>query len=149
LISLTTDFGRRRRTWPHRRINDDGSVAAEFALVAPMILVIAAGIIDFGMLATKSDDLAATTRIGAEYARVHPLETDGIQNSMRSATNFASALTFPASFPLSCECHDETPIACAQSCATAGRPAPIAFLSGSARAKLSCRSCRGPVSQRP
>jgi hypothetical protein len=102
----------------------DGSVAVEFALVAPLIILIAAGIADFGMLATKSAALAGTTRIGAEYARLHPFDTSDIQNSMRSAMSFAPALTFPATFPWSCECDDGAPIVCAASCATLGRPGP-------------------------
>ena len=101
-----------------------GSVAAEFALVAPTVILIAAGIADFGMLATKSATLAGTTRIGAEYARLHPTDTAGIQNLMQSSMTFTPALTFPASFPQSCECDDRTSIACSESCATFGRPSP-------------------------
>jgi TadE-like protein len=124
LIGMIKDRRRRRRGWHLRAANNYGSVAAEFALVTPMMILITAGIADFGMLATKSMGMAATTRIGAQYARVHPLDTSGIQSSMQSAMNFAPALTFPASFPLSCECRDETPIACSESCATVGRPGP-------------------------
>jgi len=102
----------------------DGSVAAEFAIVAPMILLIAAGIADFGMLAKKSAALAGTTRIGAEYARLYPADTAGIQNSMRNSMSFSPALGFPASFPQSCECDDKASIACTESCATVGRPGP-------------------------
>jgi Flp pilus assembly protein TadG len=102
----------------------DGSVAAEFALVTPMILLIAAGIADFGLLSRKTATLAGTTRIGAEYARLYPADTAGIQNSMQSSMSFIPALSFPASFPYSCECDDKTPIACTESCATVGRPAP-------------------------
>jgi TadE-like protein len=123
-MRLTKGFGRRRRRSSHRPFNDEGSVAAEFALVAPTLILIAAGIADFGMLATKSAGLAATTRIGAQYARVHPVDTSDIQNSMQRATSFTPALTFPANFPLSCECRDEMPIACSESCATVGRPSP-------------------------
>jgi hypothetical protein len=104
--------------------NDNGSVAAEFALMAPIIVLIAAGIADFGMLASRSSGLAATARIGAEYARTYPNDPSGIQNAMQSAKSFAPALTFPASFPWSCECDDNTQIACGQSCATVGRPRP-------------------------
>ena len=107
-----------------KRLNDNGSVAAEFALMAPIIVLIAAGIADFGMLATKSAGLAATARIGAEYARIYPADTGGIEHAMQSAMSFAPALTFPAGFPRSCECSDATPIACSQSCATVGRPGP-------------------------
>lgn len=106
------------------RLGHRGSVAAEFALIAPIVIIIVAGTADFGVLAARSAGLAATARIGAEYARLHPVDTAGIQNSMQSAMSFLPALNFPASFPRSCECDDETPIACAQSCRTLGRPGP-------------------------
>ena len=104
--------------------NHNGSVAAEFALMAPILVMIAAGIADFGMLATKSVGLVATARIGAAYARTHADDTSGIQHAMQTAMGFAPPLIFPASFPRSCECDDETPIACSESCATVGRPGP-------------------------
>jgi Flp pilus assembly protein TadG len=104
--------------------NDSGSVAAEFALMAPIIVLIAAGIADFGMFATRSVRLVAAARIGAEYARTYPNDPSGIQNAMQSAMSSAPALTFPASFPWSCECDDKTPIACSNSCATVSRPGP-------------------------
>jgi hypothetical protein len=101
-----------------------GSVAAEFALVAPLVILIAAGTADFGMLAARSAALVATTRIGAEFARAHPLDTGGIQSSMQSAMRFSPALSFPASFTHTCECDDGTPIGCSESCATLGRASP-------------------------
>lgn len=101
-----------------------GSVAAEFALVAPVLVLIAAGIADFGLLATRSAALAATTRIGAEYARKYPFDTSGIQSSMRNAMGFTPALSFPPSFAQSCECDDGTAISCTESCAAAGRRGP-------------------------
>ena len=102
----------------------DGSVAAEFALVAPLVILIAAGVADFGMLAARSAALMATTRIGAEFARAHPLDTGGIQSSMQGAMSFAPALSFPASFPHICECDDGAPIVCGESCAALGRASP-------------------------
>jgi hypothetical protein len=113
-----------RRARALGRVNCDGSVAAEFAVVAPAIILIAAGIADFGMLATKSAALAGTTRIGAEYARFHPADTTGTRNSMQSSMAFIPALTFPESFPQSCECDDGMSIACAESCAAVARPGP-------------------------
>jgi hypothetical protein len=115
-------YTRQRR--PGRRFDCRGSVAAEFALMAPIVIIITAGAVDFGILAARAAALTATVRIGAEYARTHPLDTGGIQNSMLSAMSFAPALTFPANFPRSCECEDGTAIACAQSCRTLGRPSP-------------------------
>jgi Flp pilus assembly protein TadG len=118
--------GLRRWKWTRRfhKVECAGSAATEFALVAPAILLIAAGTADFGMLATKSIALAGTTRIGAEYARRHPADMTGIRNSMQRAMSFTPTLTFPTSFPQSCECSDGTSITCAESCATAGRPGP-------------------------
>ena len=101
-----------------------GSVAAEFALAAPAVILIAVGIADFGMLAARSAELAAATRIGAEYARVYPLDSGGIQNSVQSAMSLGPPLTLPASFRRRCECDDATPITCNEACATVGRPAP-------------------------
>ncbi|MBV9373975.1 MAG: pilus assembly protein [Alphaproteobacteria bacterium] len=101
-----------------------GSVAVEFALTAPAILLLVSGVMDFGMLATKSAGLTAATRVGAEYARVHPQDAAGIRNVMQDAMSFAPALVFPASFPRSCECNDQAPISCSESCATVGRPGP-------------------------
>lgn len=105
-------------------LDSHGSVAAEFALVAPLLIVLASGIVDFGLLTNSSAGLAATVRIGAEYARTYPDDIGGIQNAMQSALNSVPPLTFPASFPRSCECDDGNPVACSESCATLGRPAP-------------------------
>jgi Flp pilus assembly protein TadG len=101
-----------------------GSVAAEFAAVAPIILLVTAAIVDLGSLAKQSAALAGATRIGAEYARFHPADTTGIKDAMQNSMNFSPPLSFPASFGQSCECDDQTAIACAESCATAGRPGP-------------------------
>jgi Flp pilus assembly protein TadG len=123
-MSFGEDLGRCRRACAAGWLNRDGSAAVEFAIVAPTLILIAVGIADFGMLATKSAGLAATTRIGAEYARLHSVDANGIRNAMQSAMSFAPALTFPASFPRSCECDDRAPIGCTESCATIGRPGP-------------------------
>ena len=113
-----------RRTVSARFASIDGSVAAEFALVAPLLISLATAIVDFGVLANRSAGLTATTRIGAEYARTYPDDTGGIQSAMRSAMSAAPPLTFPTSFLRSCECDDGDPVACSESCATIGRPAP-------------------------
>ena len=101
-----------------------GSVAAEFAVMAPIILLIIAATADFGSLIRQSAALAGATRIGAEYARFHPADLTGIKGAMQISMSFNPPLSFPANFPQSCECDDGTAIACGQSCATVGRPGP-------------------------
>jgi hypothetical protein len=105
-------------------LDGSGGVAAEFALIAPIIILLATGIADFGMLASNSTALTAAVRIGAEYARFHPTDTVGIQDSMQGSMSFTPTLIFPSSFPQSCECDNRTSIACSESCATTGRPGP-------------------------
>ena len=105
-------------------LGGSGGVTAEFALVAPIIILLATGIADFGMLSSNSTALTAAVRIGAEYARFHPTDTVGIQNSMQSSMSFTPTLNFPASFAQSCECDNKTSIPCFESCATTGRPGP-------------------------
>ena len=101
-----------------------GGVTAEFAIVTPIIILLATGIVDFGMLASESTALRATLRIGAAYARTYPMDTVGIRDAMQNSMQFTPALTFPASFPQSCRCDDDTSIDCSVSCAALGRPGP-------------------------
>jgi hypothetical protein len=101
-----------------------GSVAAEFALVAPIILLVTAVIADFGFLVRESAALAGATRIGAEYARFHSADMTRIKDVMQNSMSFHPPLSFPTSFPQICECDDGTAIACAESCATFGRQGP-------------------------
>ena len=119
---------RRNRAYLRRRIDCHGSVSAEFAITAPAVIVNAVGIADFGSLATESAELAGAVRVGAEYARLYPLDTTGIQRSVQDAMSYASVLSFPASFPQSCECDDATSITCGESCATVGRQGPNGVL---------------------
>jgi Flp pilus assembly protein TadG len=92
--------------------------------VAPTIILLAAGMVDFGMFVTNWIALTAATRIGAEYARARPSDAAGIQVSMQNSMSLMPALTFPETFAQCCECDDGTSITCAESCATAGRPGP-------------------------
>ena len=101
-----------------------GSVAAEFAVVAPIVLLIIVGVADLGSLTKQSAALAGATRIGAEYARYRSADTTGIKNSMQNSMSFSPQLSFPANFPQSCECDDGAAISCAESCAAVGRPGP-------------------------
>jgi Flp pilus assembly protein TadG len=126
-----------------RFLGDAGSVAVELGLLGGLFLVpLMLGIIQYGIYFNATQALAAATRTGAEYARnsatckagIQVLQsppvsgacTTGIQNTITNSMNYPSgALTFPATFPLTCQCDDGTAITCGNnSCATAGRPAP-------------------------
>jgi hypothetical protein len=92
--------------------------------VAPLLLVITTGIADIGLLTARAAAVASATRIGAEYAKLHPTDTAGIQNAISSSKNFAPPLTISGNFAEMCECRDQSPIACTTSCASTGRSGP-------------------------
>ena len=92
-----------------------GSVALEFAAVAPLFLVFTTGVVDVGLFTTRTAALAGAMRIGAEYARFHPADKAGIQSTIATAMSFGPPLTFPIEFPQTCECADGSAIACSAS----------------------------------
>jgi Flp pilus assembly protein TadG len=101
-----------------------GSVAVEFAFAAPIVIVIAAGTIDFGILEMNNAALQGAAAIGAQYARLHPTDTAGIQRAIEGSTELSPPLSISSSSALTCQCADGTPIDCSHACATAGLPAP-------------------------
>jgi Flp pilus assembly protein TadG len=138
-----------------RRGEDDhgiaGSVAVELGLLAPLLIILIVGIVDFGNLLNNTQALEAATRIGAEYARggsscqqadgwsgVSAMPgpcTTAIQNAVTSSMAFVPALNTP-SVSLVCECEQPgTPYTypatdCGTLCST--NPPP------------GCASCTGP-----
>jgi len=110
-----------------------GTTAVEFALTAPILIGVVAGIADFGMLAARTAAVAGATRVGAEYARNNSVcKADiqatncisGIKNAMQNTGNYSPALTFPSDPSPSCECGDGNPITCGTTCTGASRPGP-------------------------
>ena len=102
---------------------EEGSAAAEKLLGAKSIEKAIEIQTDYAKSAYESF-VAGATRIGAEYARFHSADLTGIKDAMQTSMNFNPPLSFPASFPQSCECDDGTFIACSESCATVGRQGP-------------------------
>jgi len=92
--------------------------------MAPILLLRIGAMADFGSVIRQSTALAGATRIGAEYARFHSADLTGIKGTMQNSMSFNPPLSFPATFPQSCECDDGIAIACSESCATDGRPGP-------------------------
>ena len=50
----------------------DGAAAVEFAITAPMLVVLVLGIADYGLLMADSAALEGATRAGAEVAKANP-----------------------------------------------------------------------------
>jgi Flp pilus assembly protein TadG len=108
----------------------EGAVLVEFALAAPILVILVLGIADFGLLAASNAALEGATRVGAEYARnnsnCHDISSStciaGIEAAMQSTVS--PTLSYPTSsptFPASCECDDGTSITCGTTCVGAGK----------------------------
>jgi hypothetical protein len=107
-----------------------GSVAAEFAFAAPILVMLVVGVADFGMLTARSAALAGATRAGAEYARNSTTCkadlggtscTAGIKSVIQSAVSSGPTLTFPSTFPPICKCDDGNAITCGTTCVGPGK----------------------------
>jgi Flp pilus assembly protein TadG len=101
-----------------------GAVAVELAMMVPFLVLLTVGVIDFGSYMNASQQVAAATRIGAEYARDSTacqqsqtgqtgidtvnvvINSDclsgnaqtgavGIEATMKNSMNLGAALTFP------------------------------------------------------
>src|SRR4051794_30921327 len=80
-----------------------GNAAIEFAITAPVLVTIIAGIADLGSMATSKSTLGAAVRAGAQYARFDPTAIGSITNVVTSYTSFVPSVTVTVS-PVSCEC---------------------------------------------
>ncbi len=82
-----------------RLINDARGVAAlEFALVAPLFLMLVFGIFQFGMAFYASAGLRNGVEVAARYAQVYPRPTDSQISSTLSSSTFGlnpSLMTAP------------------------------------------------------
>jgi len=66
-----------------------GSAAVEFALLAPMLVLLAGGAIDLSRLVLQRMQLDAAAQAGADYARTHGWDAAGIQAAAAGATGLA------------------------------------------------------------
>ena len=119
-----------------------GAVAAELAMATPFLVLLILGVIDYGAYMNSSQQVAAATRVGAEFARDSTIcqntttgidtvnvvikatclsaATNSIEAAMQNSMNFGAALTFPnmstcSTSPspcLTCKCEDGSAIAC-------------------------------------
>lgn len=66
-----------------------GNAAVEFALIAPVLMVLIASLWDYGNLVNTSTKLRNAARAGVQYAMTHASDTSGIQDTVLGALNAA------------------------------------------------------------
>ena len=129
---------------------DSGSAAVEFAISAPILVVLALGIADYGALMTNAASLEGATRAIAEYARNSPAcnktgntswLTDsscvtGISNlatTLQSNDTSLSSATFaplvPQATPANyCTCSDGSSVSCSSTSCALSDPRVVQYI---------------------
>lgn len=90
-----------------------GATAVEFALLLPVLLIIAMALIDLGTVIFNKMELMSAVRTGAQVALMDSSNTSLIIQSVTSSTNLSPTVTTSAF----CECSDGTQISCSNTCA--------------------------------
>ncbi|MDA8233114.1 MAG: pilus assembly protein [Magnetospirillum sp.] len=93
-----------------------GVAAVEFALAAPILLVLVLGLADFGMATNERMRLTSAARAGAQYAMGNPTDSAGTRQATLAAANGLNSGT--VSVTLSCGCNDGSTITCGGTCPT-------------------------------
>ena len=101
-----------------------GTAAIEFAIIAPLFIVLILGIVELGFAAYQAQQVQSAAEAGILYAAKRGFDLNGITQAIRGATdaNGISAMPVPVQF---CGCPTATGIAatdCTVSCAD-GSPA--------------------------
>lgn len=100
------------------RRNEKGGVALEFALIAPVLLVMLLGIVDFGQLVLMKTKLSSATRAGVQYAITVDTNEAIIEDIVENSTSFEDADNLSVTVDPFCECSDGTAVLCDGSCAS-------------------------------
>jgi Flp pilus assembly protein TadG len=100
-----------------RRRLTRGSAIVEFGLVAPLLLLLTAGVLDFAMLIRTAASVADAARGGAEYgsrSTASASDTAGIRSAALNASPGITGMTVtPAK---TCKCSDGATVSCGGSC---------------------------------
>lgn len=100
---------------PRGGIWNVGTAAVEFAITAPLLVLLALGAADYGALTAQSSSLAAYARAGTEYARSQVASGNGLPSAstIKSILNIPSGVSvaFSATDPY-CTCTNGTSVTC-------------------------------------
>ena len=95
-----------------------GTALVEFALVSPLLLLLLAGALDYGMALRTATSVAAAARAGAQYGSLsasNVADTAGIRAAAVNAAPDVKSLTVTSS--RACQCSGGGAVSCSGSCA--------------------------------
>ena len=97
-----------------------GISALEFALVAPVLILIFGGLVDVGRAWYDSMSMSMAARSAVEYARNNPRNTTGIQLTAVKSGGVVEGTSVETS--LSCSCQDGSRVVCTGMCPSSEVP---------------------------
>ena len=115
-------FGRMRITMINkiRQIllrSRSGSVAVSTGLVAPLLILIFAGVVDLGRAFYDATSLAGAVRAGAQYALRAPNDDVRIEQVVKSASSLSEG-NITVTIQKFCECPNGSSSSCTAACGT-------------------------------
>src|ERR1700730_15098412 len=93
IIRMLYPLGKLRVLCHQRSAGNAGSAAVEFAMTAPVLVLLALGVGDYGALMTNSASLQGATRALAEYARGSAACTSGGLSNSNCVTGLNHLVT--------------------------------------------------------
>ena len=103
----------------HRAHRAGGMALVEFALVAPVLLLLLAGVANYGMALRTAIQVTAASRAGAQYgsrSAAAAADTAGIVAAAKNAVPGLSGMTVSA--VQACQCSGGQQVSCTGSCST-------------------------------
>jgi Flp pilus assembly protein TadG len=115
----------------------EGAAAVEFGLLAPLLLVMVAGLIDFASYVSKKIELEQALRAGAQYALLDFTDSATITAAVTNATDLSPlTVSYDPATDTYCECPDGNVQVCPgdptySACASGDRPGLFITLTSS------------------
>jgi Flp pilus assembly protein TadG len=96
-----------------------GTATVEFSLVAPLLLLLTAGVLDFALLVCDAASAADAARCGAVFGSLSVANSTNTSGMQSAALNAAPGLTgMTASASRSCQCSGGGSVSCSGSCSS-------------------------------
>lgn len=102
------------------RVDRAGNVAVEFALVCPVVLMLLAGIVDYGLAINSKMNLSSAVRAGLQHAMQDGVGLVQVEQSVLSALNGNTEDAAVTTTQI-CECPDGSAVDCFDTCPSGRR----------------------------
>jgi Flp pilus assembly protein TadG len=110
----------------------DGAAAVEFALLAPLLALMLAGLIDVSRLVEATLQVRAAAQAGAAYARAHGWDATAIAAAVTAATPLAASATPAPQTTTACVAGGAIIATAGTTCASGAKPGQFITVSASA-----------------